>query len=227
MNPTHGVFMSVRAVIFDLDETLIHSKIDFKKMKERVITFLESVGVTEGLLNTNMLNMEITRLAVEDLHRRGLSEEEIRSILAGVTKIMNRTELESLVGAKPIEGAKETLKALKERGLKIGVMTRSCHEYAERALTKFGLRAYVDAISARDDVEEPKPSPIHARHMMGLLGVKACETVLVGDHWLDGLCAKEAGLRCILVLRRNLNLEMLEGYDYRIARSIREITRMI
>ena len=219
--------MPVRAVIFDLDETLIHSKIDFKKMKERVIAFLEKVGVTRGLLNTNMLNMEITSLAVEDLHRRGFPEGEIRLILSEAEEIMNRTELESVNKASPIEGAQETLKALKERGLKIGVMTRSCHEYAEKTLTKFGLRAYVDAISARDDVEEPKPNPKHAYHMMKLLGVKACEAILVGDHWLDGLCAKEAGLRFILILRRNIDLKKLEGCDYKVAGSIKEVTRMV
>ena len=62
----------LRAVIFDLDETLIHSKIDFKKMKFEIISFLQYMGVTPGLLNDRMLNVEITRVAVENLRGKGL-----------------------------------------------------------------------------------------------------------------------------------------------------------
>jgi len=62
----------LRAVIFDLDETLIHSGIDFKKMKSETIKFLQGVGVAHELLNNRMLNVEITRVAVENLRGKGL-----------------------------------------------------------------------------------------------------------------------------------------------------------
>ncbi|HIE14993.1 TPA: HAD family hydrolase [Candidatus Bathyarchaeota archaeon] len=218
-----GVSMPVKAVIFDLDETLIHSNIDFKRMKERVITFLERNGVTRGLLNLRMLNVEITRLAVKDLQEKGFSEDQIKEIFSQVTKIMNQIEIESLDGARPIDGAFETLSYLKKKGIKIGVMTRSCREYTERALSKSGLKRFVDVISARDDVDKPKPDPEHARHVLKLLGVKAEDAVFVGDHWLDCLCAKKAGLRFILVSRKDFDKKTPAGHDFENVKDIKEI----
>jgi len=219
--------MPIKAVIFDLDETLIHSNINFRKMKERVISFLEERGVSKGLLGLNMLNVEITRKAIEDLKRKGLPAAKIKVILRKVNEIMNETELESLSGARPVEGAAETLRALKERGVKVGVMTRSCREYAERALSKFGLKRYVDAVSARDDVEKPKPNPQHADHILKLLKADAESSVLVGDHWLDGVCARRAGLRFILVSRRKMNLSVLDGFNFKVIRNIKELLEKI
>ncbi|MCW4020129.1 MAG: HAD family phosphatase, partial [Candidatus Bathyarchaeota archaeon] len=151
----------MKAVIFDLDGTLINSAIDFKKIKSWVIGYLQSVGVTHGLLNAGMLNFKIISIAVEHLRTKGFSEERIKRVLGKVSKIMNQVELESLKGATLVEGVPETLKALKARGLKLGVITRSCRECAEKILAQFGLRGFFDAIVARDDVENSKPNPEH------------------------------------------------------------------
>ncbi len=217
----------MRAVIFDLDETLIHSGIDFKKMKSETIEFLERVGVTHGLLNDRMLNFEIVRLAVDNLRGKGFSQEEINRVLAKVTKIMNQVELESLHGATLIEGVPETLKAMKTKGLKVGIMTRGCREYTEKVLAKFGLRKYVDAVVARDDVEKPKPDPEHAFHLLRLLCVPVEEALLVGDHSSDAECAKKAGLKFILFRRRDQEIEALEEYDYKAISNIRDIVNIV
>ncbi|RJS90435.1 HAD family phosphatase, partial [Candidatus Bathyarchaeota archaeon] len=145
--------MVLKAVIFDLDGTLINSAIPFEKMKLKIIKYLEEVGVTTGLLNKKMLNFEITRRAIDDLKNKGFSQQYIRETLCEVSRIMNEVELESLDGASLILGAAETLRALKERGLKLGLMTRSCREYAEKILERFNIRKYFDAVIARDDVE--------------------------------------------------------------------------
>ena len=213
----------MRAIIFDLDDTLVHSRIDFAKMKSETIKFVQSVGVTPGLLNDRMLNFEIMRVSLENLRGKGFSEEEIQRVLAGVNEIMNQVELESFDRATVIDGVPETLGALKTRGLKIGIMTRSCREYTERVLAKFGLTKYVDAFAARDDVEKPKPSPEHAFHLLRLLDVPVEEALLVGDHWLDAQCAREAGLRFIMFRRQEQGTSASKESDYQIIKDIREI----
>jgi len=217
----------LRAVIFDLDETLIHSGIDFKKMKSLTIEFLESMGVKPCLLSTRMLNLEIINIVTEDLRMKGLSREEIQRVLAKVAEIMNEVELESLDKATLIEGVPETLRALKARGLKVGIMTNGCREYAKKVLARFCLEKYVDAVVARTDVARPKPSPEHAFYVLKLLDVSAEEAVLVGDHWLDAECAKKSGLQFILVGRLEQNVEALRGYKYLVANSIIDIVHMV
>jgi len=217
----------LRAVIFDLDETLIHSRINFKNMKSKIIDFLQSIGVTHGLLNDRMLNFEIISLAVENLRKKSFSEEAIRRFLAEVTGIMNHVELDSLDGATLIDGVPETLKALKAKGLKIGVMTNSCREYAEKVLARLGLDKYVDAVAARDDVEKPKPNPEHALHLLRLLDVSVNEALFVGDHWLDAECARKSGLKFVLVGRRDQNIEALKECDYQAVNNIKDIVNIV
>jgi len=81
--------------------------------------------------------------------------------------------------------------------LKLGLMTRSCREYAEKILERFNLRKYFDVIIARDDVENPKPDPSHAIKLLKLLNVSADEALFIGDHWSDAECAKRSGLRFV------------------------------
>ncbi len=218
--------MVLKAVIFDLDGTLINSAIPFEKMKLKIIKYLEEVGVTTGLLNKKMLNFEITRRAIDDLKNKGFSQQYIRETLCEVSRIMNEVELESLDGASLILGAAETLKALKERGLKLGLMTRSCREYAEKILERFNIRKYFDAVIARDDVENPKPDPAHAMRLLDLLDVSAEEALFIGDHWSDAECAKRSGLKFVLFSREEDNLQ-LPISDVLKVREMKEILRII
>lgn len=189
----------MKAVIFDLDDTLIQSGIDFNKMKTKIIGYLQSVGVSAGVINNQMLNYEIMRIAEKELRLKGSSQQEITFIDARVQEIMNEIELESLDQAKLVYGVKSTLKTLKSLGIKIGIITNSCHEYAKSILEKFKLDKYIDVIVARDDVKKPKPDPEHANHLLKALEVSAKETLFVGDHWLDAECAGKSGVRFIFL----------------------------
>jgi len=207
----------LKAVIFDLDGTLINSAIPFKKMKRLVIRYLEDAGVTHGLLNDEMLNSEITSLAAEDLKARDFPERYIKRVLSGVSDLMNRIEIESLDAASLIDGVPEALRLLKERGFRIGLLTRSCREYAEKILRRFNIRGYFDAILARDDVEYPKPNPTHALELLKLLNVSARDAVFIGDHLSDMECAVKSGMKFILFRRDNCaeDLDVLKIRDIR------------
>ncbi len=221
-----GFRLVLKAIIFDLDGTLINSAIPFKKMKSRIIKYLEDAGVTRGLLNEEMLNFEITDKAVEDLISKGFPRQYIKKALDEVSRIMNEVELESSENASLIPGVPETLKALKNRGLKIGLMTRSCREYVERILERFELRKYFDVIIARDEVEDPKPSPSHAIKLLELLNVPAEEVLFVGDHWSDAECAKRSGLKFIYFRWEENKPHMKEPNILKIS-DIKEILRII
>jgi len=217
--------LALKAIIFDLDGTLINSAIPFKKMKSRIIKYLEDIGVTPGLLNEEMLNFEITHLAVNDLRSKGFSQQYIKKALDEVSNIMNEVEIESSDDASLIPNVPETLKALKNRGLKLGLMTRSCREYAEKILEKFDLRKFFDVIIARDDVENPKPDPSHAIKLLGFLNVNAEETLFIGDHWSDAECAKRSGLKFVL-FKREGSPRMGDSGILKI-RNMKEILRII
>jgi HAD superfamily hydrolase (TIGR01509 family) len=212
----------LKAVIFDLDGTLIDSKIDFQKMKRRSIRLLEASGVKQGLLTENMLNYDIEARAKEYLRKKGAPEEAIQMAFQKVTKIMNQIELKAVESVRPVDGVVKTLVNLKARGLKIGIITRSCREYTHRILEKLDLKRFIDAIAARDDVSKPKPAPEHPQYLMTILRVKPSETILVGDHPMDALCARNAGIRYFLVPGRNANARFRKN-DNKILQSIKDL----
>jgi len=219
--------LNLKAVVFDLDGTLIDSKIDFRKMKKRNIRLLEASGVEQGLLTEEMLNYEIEKLAVEDLRKKGVSEEKIQRVFQKVAEIMNEIELEAVEDVQLLDGVVETLENLKRLGLKIGIITRSCREYVNRVLKKFELERLIDAVAARDDVLKPKPDPEHPRYLMELLGVKPSETVLIGDHPLDALCAKNVGMRFFLIPKKDTDFKAFEEYSHEILWNIRDIVYIL
>jgi phosphoglycolate phosphatase len=105
--------------------------------------------------------------------------------------------LENIEKTVPVPGAKELLRSLKRRNVKIGILTRGSPEYAERALKIAGLDSFVDAMVARDRKSgiRPKPSPESALALAERLGVPIDDTIMVGDYSIDFVCARDAGIR--------------------------------
>ncbi len=184
----------LKAILFDLDGTLIDSDIDFRKMKRRSIRLLETSGVKQGLLSEDMLNYDIEKHATEYPRKKGVSGKEIQKTFQKVYEIMNEIELEAIETVKLLDGVVETLEKLKRLGLKLGIVTKGYRECIDRILRRFELGRLIDAVAARDDVLKPKPDPQHPRYIMKILGVKPSETILVGDHPLDIFVQKILGL---------------------------------
>ncbi len=185
----------VKGIVFDLDGTLISSKIDFLGMKRNIISLLESKGVPKGLLSPNETTVEILRKAESLWGER--PEEERREILRMVEGIMDEAEIDALPTVVEVEGTSEALKRLKEMGLRLAVLTRGHRTYAVKALEKTGMLNYFDIILARGETSEPKPSPIALIHATAMMGLKPEEVLLVGDHRIDMECAERAGCRFI------------------------------
>ena len=206
---------------------MIDSAIPFREMKRKIITFIQANGVQEGLLNEDMLSTEIIDLAANFLRQRqGSSEKQVSDVLAQVSNIMNEVEIQSAGNATLIDGVLQTLRALKGRGLKLGVMTRGCRQYTHAILTKFGLSRFFDAVAARDDVDQPKPNPEHAFHLLKLMGVKAEETIFVGDHWSDAECAKQAGMKFVFV-SHGQGAEKVRELGYPIVDNVNDVTKFL
>jgi len=196
-------------------------------MKKRSIRLLEDSGVESGLLTEKMLNYEIEELAVKDLEKSGLPAVEIRRILRKVAKIMDAIELDAIDGASIVDGVVETLEMLKNRRVKIGIITRSCREYAITVIEKFGLQNVIDAVAARDDVLRPKPAAEHPLYLMKILGVKPSETALVGDHLMDAQCAENADIKFFLLARAETDLRAFKGHKHEVLQDIRELIRVV
>lgn len=107
------------------------------------------------------------------------------------------------------DDARETLQALADRGLRIGLISNTMWpgDYHRRELERFGLLSYFDDTLFSGDVGLWKPQPAAYGLALERLGVSAEDAFFVGDlpqH--DLLGAQAVGMRT--VFKRNKSFEL-------------------
>ena len=218
----------MRAVVFDLDGTLVESPTDIKGMKESLIKYAVSLGLDKETLSTEHTTVDIVERIYNYLVQNGFSRGYIERSLRRLNETMDRFEIESVGSVKAVEDARETLQEIKSLGLKIGVLTRSCETYCEKALELTGMRGLVDAIEPRRDLLTAKPNPVSLLNLCSKMGVKPKDVVFFGDHTLDLECASKVGVPFIGISNKPEKIRSLrEKGCKRILRKISEVTQVI
>ncbi|TFH16802.1 HAD family hydrolase [Candidatus Bathyarchaeota archaeon] len=176
--------MPYRAVVFDLDGTLVESHIDYEKMGTQIKELLEEMGMNEHIEDRRKA-YAVIRGGAETLLEYGLPKENLEPTLNRLDLIMNNIELEALPTMQLKPNAAETLIKLHENSIRLGVATRSHGEYAIQALTKFNLTHYFHGVIGRDETQYPKPDPRHLLSTIDLINAKPEETLYIGDTTTD------------------------------------------
>jgi len=217
---------SITAVIFDLDGTLIRSSIDFVKMKNMIIAHFRSLEVDSEDFSSSTPTFEIVQKGIE-LLRKKLPEERVSKARRHIEQIMTDVEMEQVDSVSVIPGVSETVKLLKEKGIKIGILTRSCREYALRSLEATGLSKLVDSVAARDDIDRPKPNPDQVIMLAQKLNAKLEETLMVGDHPIDALCARNSNVRFIGVLTGSSNADAFRKIGCDVIGNVNDLPKLL
>lgn len=96
------------------------------------------------------------------------------------------------------EGARETITALRARGLRIGLVTNGRVAVQQAKLEALGLLPLLDAVLISEAEGLSKPDAALFRRALERLDVAAQEAVFVGDHPVNDVqAARAAGLRAI------------------------------
>lgn len=161
--------------VFDMDGTLTIAVHDFLAIK-RALDIPESDDILH--------------------HLASLPADEAASKRAWLLE----HERELAYAATPATGARELLYELRDRGCRLGVLTRNAHELALVTLQAVGMGDCFasDDILGRDEAP-PKPDPGGLLHLARKWSVPPGELVMVGDYRFDLQCARAAGARGVLV----------------------------
>jgi phosphoglycolate phosphatase len=191
------------AVGFDMDGTLLRTDVNYSKLSEVVCGEMMSAGVPGHVLSLKESSKINLDNGMNYLKRNGRSND-LHAVLEKIRKGFNLVENENVVSARPYDGAERMIEYLKDKGYRIGVLTRGGREYATKALTVAGVIGMIDALVCRDDHDETeaKPAPIAMVRLARALGVKAKDILYLGDHRLDYFCARDSGAGFIGVLTR-------------------------
>ncbi len=188
-----------RAILFDLDGTLIDSAPD---IAAAVNELLAGRGLPEQSLDavTKMIGDGMPTLVERAFRAAGQSLEgaALKQAQTDMMPIYMRhtTQLTTVY-----PGVRETLDALKARSrVKMAVVTNKPQAATVAVLDHFGLTSYFDAIVGGDAVENRKPAPDALFLALDQLGVPAEIAAMVGDSEADIAAGNAAGVMAVLVL---------------------------
>jgi phosphoglycolate phosphatase len=213
----------IKAIIFDFDGTLAVLNIDFSVMRERVFDLIRKYGVKEDSIKERYLLEVIDEVYPMIWEKNAFRAKEFYE---EAHRILHEVELRAAEEGRLIPGAEDSLKKLKQQGLKLGIITRNCEEAVRRVFP--AIDEYSDVFVSRDSVEKVKPHPDHLRSALKTLKVPGEEAVMVGDHLIDIQAGKRVGMMTIGVLTGRIKREEFEeaGADY-ILMDVTEINELV
>ena len=182
--------MKNKVVLFDLDGTLIDTDMliirsymhlfdtyrpDYKLSMKELISFLGPV--------------------LKDVFPRYFKEDF--ETLLKTYHGYSRANINRFVTLFP--GVEEMLKAFKEKGIKMGLVTNRFGYSAFEVMEPFDIKKYFDVIITLDDMEKPKPDPEGIIKAMNAIGCEKEDVIFVGDNKSDFEAGRNAGVKTALI----------------------------
>jgi HAD superfamily hydrolase (TIGR01509 family) len=98
----------------------------------------------------------------------------------------------------PLDGARELIASLKERGHEVVLASSSVQKHFDHFIELLGVADVVDGWTTKDDVEASKPEPdlVHA----ALEKVQGERAVMLGDTPWDVEAARRAGIETVCLI---------------------------
>ncbi|MHA1671318.1 MAG: HAD family hydrolase [Promethearchaeota archaeon] len=175
----------IKALIWDLDGTLIDFKINSIKARRKAIKVLIDNGIPKKKLSVTLPildNIRISKILFDDY---GISENKVEEIIKQVNKAIIEVEYEAAINASIIEGIEEVLDFAKKKNLKQAIFTYNTHDNAVVSLKMVGITDYFDVIAGRDRIINLKPHPDHLKYICKRLNVDCDEILVIGDTSRD------------------------------------------
>ncbi len=185
-------FSSVRALIFDLDGTLIDSQRDLIRS---VSATLREMGREE--LHEDTISGYIGHGAPQLVGRAlgsGATEDECQRALKFFLAYYEDHKLDSTCAYPGVPEALEHLAAFP-----MAILTNKPVRVSMRILKELGLAKYFRAVYGGNSFETKKPDPFGARTILREFGAAPAEAILIGDSEVDVQTARNAGTVAVAV----------------------------
>ncbi|GAA4766968.1 HAD family hydrolase [Microbacterium gilvum] len=217
----------LRAVVFDLDDTLLDEATAIRSAVSKWRTAIDREGsgsaddwaqiagrYYQRYLDGGLTYREHGRSRVQEFLGGGVSDVEAEELF--------ETYLNAYQGSwRLFDDALPALRRARAAGLAVGVLTNGDAVQQWLKMVSLGISNEVDGFLASSDIGVAKPHPSAFRAIMERLGCDPHEALMVGDHPVNDVAgATGAGLSAILIDRFDKHREA----EYARASSLSEIS---
>jgi phosphoglycolate phosphatase len=179
-------FAGVRVLIFDLDGTLIDSKLDLAHAVNAALEHMRRDPLTHEQIYSYVGNgapMLVRRALGE-----GATDEEADTGLAYFLSYYRQHMLDNTV---PYPGVREGLELLENHPM--AVLTNKPVHFSRAILDGLGMSRYFRIVYGGNSFEKKKPHPMGMETLLRELNAAPREAMIVGDSDVDVRTARNAG----------------------------------
>jgi len=219
----------MKAVIFDLDNTLL----DLMRMKKYCIDASIDAMIDAGLnMSKKRAEKELRALYMQNIEDQKIFQKFLRKVTGKIDPKMLAYAILAYRRIKsgflaPYPGTKRTLIALKDKGLKLAVVSDAPREQAWLRLASLKLDDFFDTVVTYEDTRERKPSKKPFLRALKMLDVRPEDALMVGD-WpeRDMAGAKNIGMKTAFAKYGNTTGYKGKVADYELKR-ITDLIRIL
>lgn len=191
-NSDRALFADVRALIFDLDGTLIDSGVDLALSVNATLKEKGRAPLPHDQI-FSYVGQGAPRL-IERALGPGATREECEQALGFFLSYYREHMLDNTV---TYPGVREGLAALE--GMPMAVLTNKPVRFSRKILEGLGLASYFRYVYGGNSFESKKPNPAGMEILLRDFGASPKQAMLVGDSEVDVQTARNAGTWCCCV----------------------------
>lgn len=194
----------IRAVLFDLDGTLLDTASD-------MVGALNHVREEEGMppVAVEEFSQYVSRGAL-GLISAGMPESSREQFESRKRLFLEYYQDNLYSSTRPFEGIEETLARLEQRGIPWGVITNKAEYLTLPLLKTAGLLSRAGCVVCGDTLRQAKPHPAPVMLGCEILGTPKESALMVGDDARDIQAGRGAGTQTALALYGYVSPELLE-----------------
>jgi phosphoglycolate phosphatase len=191
-------FTDKKAILFDLDGTLIDSAPDLALAVNHMLTSLGREVISTDIIRSWVGN------GASVLVQRGLSgQTEIDKDLdpelldKALTIFLDFYANNLCVDTVTYPHVRSSLKILKAKGYRLAIVTNKPYDFIQPILDGLELNGLFELLVGGDTLEKRKPDPLPLHYTCEKLGLTVEQCVMVGDSKNDILAANAANMQSI------------------------------
>lgn len=186
-----------KAVLFDLDGTLIEFKFPVKKSRRALFDFLRRSKFDVNRFTETMRTQDL----IDAVHQQWTASRNPKSqpfddVKSSLYRILDQFEYKSMSTARPFANSLYVIQKIRRKGGIVGIVTNSGRGPVQAILENNRFLPFVSLVITRNEMGRMKPSPDGLLEAKRILGLETQDILYVGDSVLDIESAKSAKITC-------------------------------